>query len=144
MNNKMWWKCLKPFRLAAGWKIIWNKLEDIEPDHVEPDDHRWGFTFVQDMTYMVTEYTYKENKQTIKHTLAIDLGWYPDGDVKGHYYLAAILDDDWNNPVLAVETRSTQEIADTMELWMFNTFTNVFWQQVRGGKYKSAQKLEKK
>lgn len=32
-----------------------------------------------------------------------------------------ILNDDWENPVLEMETRSTQEIADTMELWMFET-----------------------
>ncbi len=70
---------------------------------------------------MVKEVTYKENKQTIKHTIAIDLGWYPDGDPGGNYRLVTILDDNWENPVLTVETRSTQEIVDTMELWMFET-----------------------
>lgn len=133
MDDKKMWKSLKPFRLAPNWKIIWNKLEDVEPDRTAPDDPRWLFTFVQDMTYIVTEYSYKENRQTVTHTLAIDLGWYPEGDVHGQYALSAILDDDWDNPVLTAKTRSTREIADTMELWMFEEFTDVFWQRVRNG-----------
>lgn len=121
MQNKIWWKKLKPFRIGAGWRIVFNKLEDIEPDQIVSDDKEWGFLFVEDITYMVKEVTYKENKQTIKHTIAIDLGWYPDGDLGGNYRLVTILDDNWENPVLTVETRSTQEIVDTMELWMFET-----------------------
>ncbi len=133
MEDKIWWKSLKPFRLAPNWKIVWNKLEDVEPDHTAPDDARWLFTFVQDMTRIVTEYTYKKNRQTKTHTLAIDLGWIPEGDVVGHYDLSAILDDDWENPVLTARTRSTQEIADIMESWMFEKLTDVFWMQVRQG-----------
>lgn len=129
----MEWKRLKAFRVAPNWKILWNKLEDVEPDQIKPDDTRWLFVFVQDMMYIVTEYIYKENKQTIKHTLAIDLGWYPDGDVDGHYGLVAILDDDWLHPVLTAKTRSTQEVVDIIEGWMFEKFTGIFWMQVRKG-----------
>ncbi|MCI9052710.1 MAG: hypothetical protein HFI05_12465 [Lachnospiraceae bacterium] len=142
MDNKKWWKSLKPFRLKSNWTIKWNKLEDIEPDEIEPEDEAWLYIFVQDMTYLVTEYTYKENKKVITHTLAIDLGWYPEGDVKGHYYLIAILDDDWNNPILELKTRNTQEVADTIEQWSFETFTDIFWKDVRRGKY--FQTLSKK
>lgn len=128
MNDKKWWKRLKPFRIASNWKIMWNKLEDIEPDDINPDDDAWLFVFLQDMVYITTEYTYKKDKKTIKRTLAIDLGWYPDGDVNGNYRLVAILDDNWSEPILEMETRSTKEVADTMELWMFETFVN--WERM--------------
>ena len=36
----------------------------------------------------------------------------------------AILDDHWNKPILELKTRSTQEVGDTMELWMFETFAD--------------------
>ena len=124
MESKKWWEHLKPFRLAPDWKIVWNKLRDIEPDEVGLDDDAWLYTFVQDMTYIITEHTFRENKKTVKHTLAIDLGWYPEGDINGCYHLAAILDDDWKAPILEMETRSTKKAADTMELWMFEIFAN--------------------
>ncbi|MDE6231735.1 MAG: hypothetical protein K2M60_00095 [Lachnospiraceae bacterium] len=124
MDNEKWWKQLKSFRLAPNWKIMWNKLKDIEPDKVNDDDDAWLFTFVEDMTYITTEYTYKENKKTIKHTLAVDLSWYPEGDVKGHYHLVAILDNNWNKPILEMKTRSTQKVVDTIELWLFETLIN--------------------
>lgn len=124
MDSEKWWKQLKPFRLAPNWKIMWNKLKDIEPDHVKEDDDAWLFTFVEDMTYITTEYTYKENKKNMKHTLAIDLGWYPEGDRNGCYHLAAILDNNWDKPILEMKTRSTQKVADTIELWLFETLLN--------------------
>ena len=37
---------------------------------------------------------------TIKHTLAVDLGWYPEGDKDGEYCLVAILDNNWDCPIL--------------------------------------------
>jgi len=98
---------------------MWNKLRDIEPDDVEQDDDAWLFTFVEDMIYMTTEYSYKKSEKTIKHTLAIDLGWYPEGDRKGQYRLVAVLDDNWSKPILEMRTRSTQKVADTIELWTF-------------------------
>ena len=126
MDNKQWWKQLKPFRLAPNWKIMWNKLDNIEPDDVKPDDDAWLCTFVEDMTYIITECTYKKNKKTMKHTLAVDLGWYPEGDIKGCYHLMAVLDNDWNQPLLEMQTRSTQKVADTIELWTFEALAD--WQ----------------
>ena len=49
MDNKKWWKSLKPFRLKSNWTIKWNKLEDIEPDEIEPEDEAWLYIFVQEV-----------------------------------------------------------------------------------------------
>jgi len=124
MDKKKWWKQRKPFRLAPHWKIMWNKLEDIEPDDIGPDDEAWLFTFVEDITYIVTESIPKKNRKTMKRTLAVDLGWYPEGDIKGCYYLVAILDKNWSKPILEMKTRSTQKVVDTIELWLFETLVN--------------------
>ena len=66
-------------------------MEDIAPEQLALDDEKWDFLFVEDITYMVKEITYRENKQTIKHTIAIDLGWYPDGDPGGIIALSQFL-----------------------------------------------------
>ncbi len=124
MEKAQWWRQLKPFRLAPNWKIMWNKLRDVEPEDARQDDEAWLFTFVEDMMYMVAESTSKENKKTVTHTLGIDLGWYPEGDREGCYHLAAVLDNHWEEPILEMKTRCTQEVVDTMELWLFETFAN--------------------
>lgn len=139
---EQWWKQLKPFRLAPNWTIKWNKLADIEPDDVKQDDDAWLFIFVQDMTCMESEYTYKENQKTVRHTLVVDLGWYPEGDMEGCYELTAILDNDWNAPILEMKTRSTQEVADTIELWTFETLKN--WHilpKIRNGSENKARNI---
>ena len=114
----------RPLRLPPNWTMLWNKLEDIEPEDVPQEDEAWLFTFVQDMTYLVTEYDDENSGKTVKHTLAIDLGWYPEGDREGRYRLVAILDRDWSRPVLEMETRSTREVVDRMELWLFETLAD--------------------
>lgn len=131
MSDKRWWKDLLPFRLAPNWEIKWNKLENIEPDTLEESDDKWLYVFVEDMLYIETSFTYKRNKKSIKHTLAIDLGWYPEGDIKGFYHLYAILDNDWDTPIFELKTRSTQEVVEIMEKWMFEDFQSSFWALVQ-------------
>ena len=58
-------------------------------------------------------------KENCRQTAAIDLGWYPDGDPYGAYRSAAVLDDDFPNPVLEFTSRSTREIVDILEYWLF-------------------------
>ncbi|MCI9513123.1 MAG: hypothetical protein HFF61_02165 [Oscillospiraceae bacterium] len=111
MDQKPWWKNLQPLRLRPCWSIVWNKLESLEPDDLTEDDPAWQFTLVQDILYM--------RKQSGGQTVAIDLGWYPDGDPAGAYRLEAILDDNWENPILECTSRSTREIVETMEYWLF-------------------------
>lgn len=111
MDDKYWWKNLQPLRIQSGWSFLYNKLTDLEPDSISEDDPAWLFTLVQDILYMR-----KENR---KQTVAIDLGWYPDGDPHGTYRLVAVLNDDFQNPILEFTSRSTQEIVDTMEYWLF-------------------------
>ena len=108
------WKRLQPLRIPPGWKMMWSKLECQEPETLDPEDRAWLFTYVEDMVYLVREGR--------TQTLALDLGWYPDGDPQGAYRLEAILDNNWNDPLLSLTTRSTREVTETMERWLFSYF----------------------
>jgi len=44
--------------------------------------------------------------------------------MNGRYHLAAILDNNWDKPILEMKTRNTQKIADTIELWLFEILIN--------------------
>lgn len=111
MNNKIWWKNLQPLRIQSGWSFLYNKLEDLEPDDLSEDNPAWLFTLVQDILYM--------RKENLNQKVAIDLGWYPEGDPHGAYRLVAVLDDAFLNPILEFTSRSTKEIVDTLEYWLF-------------------------
>lgn len=111
MEEQPWWKRLYPLRIPPNWKFLWNKLETTEPAELDPQDKAWLFTFVEDMVYL--------RRESKGQTVSIDLGWYPDGDPTGAYGLVAILDDNWQDPILEFTSRSTQAVAETMETWLF-------------------------
>ena len=90
---------------------MWNKLESLEPEDCKEDDAAWQFTFVQDILYM--------RKRSGDQMVHLDLGWYPDGDPDGAYRLVAILNDDWENPILEFMSRRTCKVVETIEYWLF-------------------------
>ncbi len=94
------WQHLQPPRIPSGWTIMINKLEDIEPEELSPEDKIWLYAYTEDILYMYTNMSRKKNKELETQTLVIDLGWYPDSDPKGTFRLLAILNDNWENPLL--------------------------------------------
>ena len=91
--------------------MIFNKFEDIDPETLPAEDEAWLFAFNEDILYMC--------KQTEKQELALDLGWYPDGDPDGQFMLQAILNGDWNEPLLEFCSRNKDEIVRTLEKWLW-------------------------
>lgn len=73
---------------------------------------------------MEKKYCYRENKQQKEQVIGIDLGWYPDGDPKGAYRLLAVLDHNWEEPILEYTSRSTREIVDIIEFWLYQYFSS--------------------
>ena len=49
----------------------------------------WLFAFSEDILYIRSETSRKQNKQLELQTLGIDLGWYPEGDPNGSFTLYA-------------------------------------------------------
>ena len=114
---------LQPLRIPSGWTVVFNNFEDIDPEAVSrSDEDTWLFTFNEDILYIRSEASQKQNKQLEQQTLGIDLGWYPDGDPDGSVTLYAILNNDWVNPLLEFSSRSKDDIVHTLEKWLFVEF----------------------
>ncbi len=116
------WQHLQPLRIPSGWTIMINKLEDIEPEELSPEDKIWLYAYTEDILYMYTNMSRKKNKELETQTLVIDLGWYPDSDPKGTFRLLAILNDNWENPLLEFSSRKKKEVVKKLERWLFDEF----------------------
>ncbi len=116
------WQHLQPPRIPSGWTIMINKLEDIEPEELSPEDKIWLYAYTEDILYMYTNMSRKKNKELETQTLVIDLGWYPDSDPKGTFRLLAILNDNWENPLLEFSSRKKKEVVKKLERWLFDEF----------------------
>lgn len=126
MKEKKWWKRLQPLRIPPGWYFLFNKLEQIEPERLDKNDRVWLFHFVEDILYMERKNQRKINKKVEEQVIGIDLGWYPDGEPQGAYTLLAILDHNWEEPLLQYRSRCTQEVVDQLEEWLFRYFSDGF------------------
>ena len=116
------WQHLQPPRIPSGWTIMINKLEDIEPEELSPEDKIWLYAYTEDILYMYTNMSRKKNKELETQTLVIDLGWSPDSDPKGTFRLLAILNDNWENPLLEFSSRKKKEVVKKLERWLFDEF----------------------
>ena len=106
------------------WKRF-HKLEDLEPEELPPEDRDWLFLFTQDILYLYTDVKRKRNHQIEKQRLGIDLGWYPDGAPAGCFCLRAVLNGNWEQPLLEFSSRSKKEVVEKLEQWLFNDFMPV-------------------
>lgn len=116
---------LQPLRIPPHWTMELNKLEDIDPETLSPEDETWLFAFNEDILYMHSKISRKRDKQADEQKLGIDLGWYPDGEPEGNFVLQAILNDDWNDPLMKYFSRNKDEIVKTLEKWLWKDFMPV-------------------
>lgn len=116
---------LQPLRIPPHWTMELNKLEDIDPETLPPEDETWLFAFNEDILYMHSKISRKRNNQTEEQKFSIDLGWYPDGDPKGNFVLQAILNDDWIDPLMKFSSRNKDEVVKTLEKWLWEDFMPV-------------------
>lgn len=120
MPKKEWWKQLQPLRIPSGWTIMFNKLEDLEVETLSEEDTAWLTVFVEDIMHLYKKNKRKRKKQIEEQTISIDLGWYPDGDVNGSFRLIALLNHNWDEPLLEFSSRNKDEIVQTLEHWLFD------------------------
>ena len=123
-NNQCGGCCnLQPLRIPAGWSVVFNKFENIEPHEVpEKNEKIWLFSFNEDILYIRSDIVSDWGGKTEKQTLGIDLGWYPDGDSDGKFTLRAVPDNNWDEPLLEFSSRSKDAIVQTLEKWLFVEF----------------------
>ncbi len=74
-----------PLQIPGGWIVAQNHFFDITPEAAMLESGRLDFPFVEDILQLTNDY----------RRMALDLGWYPDGDPNGHYRLVLI---QWDAP----------------------------------------------
>lgn len=125
MIESEYYLSLQPLRIPPNWTMKLNKLKDIDPQTLAPDDEIWLFAFNEDIISMESVITRKQNKQSEEQKLIIDLGWYPDGEPEGNFILQAVLNEDWVDPLMKFSSRSKNEIVKTLEKWLWEDFMPV-------------------
>lgn len=109
---------LQPLRIPAGWQVTFNDFFELDPAQYTGSDIHFWENFVEDMLYIVYEWSFKKDKIIYTKKIAIDLGWYPEMDVNREFVLYVIKDDDWDCPLAEFRSRSQREIADTIEVFL--------------------------
>lgn len=125
--NIPYWKNLQPLRIPANWTILQHKLMNIEPKELNKNDDKWLTMFVEDILQIEKHLKRKINKKVEQQKLIIDLGWYPDGEHSGNFRLVAILNNNWEFPLLQFTSRSKKEIVETLEYWLFGIFNDIYF-----------------
>jgi hypothetical protein len=85
------WYLLQPLRVPAGWTVAYNNgLYEVDPpgESVPEDERR--IVFKQDMLQMRNE----------PRNRLLDLGWYPEGDMKAGHYGLVVYEGDFHGPLL--------------------------------------------
>ena len=103
---------LQPFQIYPGWFVEQNTFPVIEPGtNIRviglPGGDPW-LLFADCMLYM-------EHKV---YNTVLDLGWVPEADPSGCYYLRLIKNQDWDNPLLRYKSRSKDDIVSKINHWL--------------------------
>lgn len=111
---------LMPLKVPAGWAVTYNKFLDWVPFSQDEIDRSTSFT--EDVLQIVKLDLIDGNYIIPKKHILIDLGWYPDCDIKGEYTLeCAIIDPDsqslWNT-LTKFSSRDAELIKSTIEDWL--------------------------
>lgn len=96
---------LQPLRIPAGWFVSYNTFSEYDPG---TDSEEYCFELCEDMMQL-------KNKN-----LLIDLGWYPEGDIKGNYKLSlvdAAKELPFETPLQVFSSGSKKEIIQMLENW---------------------------
>lgn len=111
---------LMQLKIPAGYAITYNKFHDIDPilstdsnDFIE----NWEF-FTQDLM-QIEKLKVRKGQSYIPdrdNTLLFDLGWYPDSDINGEYFLQ-LVDGYWNE-VKSFSSKDRFLIKKTLEEWL--------------------------
>ena len=104
---------LQPLRISDGWEVCFNQFSEYDPS-VDGESHTEELT--QDLLQLRNE----------KAGLMIDLGWYPEMDINGRYCMYLLRPDFRRPPLKGLETKSRQEIIETLEKWQLFEFYRKF------------------
>ena len=104
---------LQPLRIPSGWRVEYNNFSEYDPLNDDPEKL---CELCEDMLMLEND------------CLMIDLGWYPEMELNGRFIL--ILADKkrerpFEQPIARFESRSREEIIETVERWMLTERTDI-------------------
>ena len=75
------------------------------------------FDIDEALTFQDQEYSYKMDILQISFgtRYVLDVGWYPEFDPKGHFWVRGIQDYDWLKPITQQKCRSLAELKKVIE-----------------------------
>lgn len=121
---------LEPLSIPPGFGVSWNQfysiLDEGKPIYIE-DDEFWQ-NFPYDMyknTLLVLHFRPVAKKSPL---LLIDMGWAPDQDPEGSFYITILRWDDeyWEHPLLKFSSRYKADIVDMLNKSMMAIYRGEF------------------
>jgi hypothetical protein len=104
-----------PVRSGNGWRILHHELYQIAPDQVDKIEGLPGNPSVWE-THFGQDLFLAENKSA---ELMLDVGWSPDGDPNGVFYLQLLRtregETDWEHPLEVFKTRDLSELLKQLD-----------------------------
>lgn len=101
---------LQRLRIPSGWKVTYNNFCEIEPPlNASADDDMWLF-FTEDLLQIVKE---KKKKEFL-----IDLGWIPEAEPEGSFYLQVIENSNWEKPLEEFKSKDQKLIIEKIEYYL--------------------------
>ena len=70
-----------------------------------------SFDIDEDVSFEDQWYSYSEDILQIKfgERFVLDVGWYPESDLEGKFIVYAILDQNWDNPLMTITCTLLEE-----------------------------------
>lgn len=109
---------LQPLKIPGGWKVVFNNFFTLDPKTYTGTNDEFWRNLVEDMLYLVFEWSFKKDKKIYHKKIALDLGWYPEANANGQFTLFVIKDDNWDSPLAEFSSRSQSQIVNTIESWL--------------------------
>lgn len=113
-----------PLRVPAHWAVTYNQFYDVDPVIDENSDSEFYKNcdyFTQDLLQIVKTTIHNGKYAIEKYHLLIDLGYYPEGAIKGKYTLSLVKpvngEMDWENAE-EYSSKDRFEIRNQLEKWM--------------------------
>jgi len=95
--------------LNESWEITHHELYEIETSILSKSNPTIPDEFLD---YLVEDLFQASNTSK---GLTLDIGWYPESDSNGEYFLKLIKDSDWTNPMVVLHGRNIEKIIEKID-----------------------------
>lgn len=95
---------LQPLAIPSLCRVYINQFLELDPIKLNKNSREWLY-FTKDILHV----------ENVEGNITINLGWYPDMDPNGEFYLRVLKNNNWDNPILSIKTRDKNMILEKIE-----------------------------